>query len=273
MDSPEQRICEDVPKLTLGLAQLTQEIVTALIDAGFYSYQLRAYSGTHRYTAAILAYVFGVGTFMTVAAPNFGGLFKKQQALEGSYRHLHTRLRANAEPIAFYGGIAKEGDLLKTRFKEVLAHAARVLDKQWRFSMVQDFLLKYCGATVAVALIIGPFFGGHLRPESTVAGRAQMLANMRYHTSVIIALFGALGTLGTASRKMLKLGAYADRIEEMREAMAGIARGAGTGEFSNSSSSLNGFGVQLHLQATFKPGFIVLCILMLPKLPQTPPKN
>lgn len=64
----------------------------------------------------------------------------------------------------------------------------------------QDFLLKYLGATVAVALIIGPFFGGHMRPENSVKGRAQMLSNMRYHTSVIISLFGALGTLGAASR-------------------------------------------------------------------------
>lgn len=52
----------------------------------------RRYSGTHRYTAAILAYVFGVGSFMAVASPNFGGLFKRQQALEGKYRTLQVRL-------------------------------------------------------------------------------------------------------------------------------------------------------------------------------------
>ena len=39
---------------------------------------------------------------------------------------------------------------------------------------LQDFLLKYLGATVAVYLIIGPFFKGHMRPENTVQGRAQV---------------------------------------------------------------------------------------------------
>lgn len=34
----------------------------------------------------------------------------------------------------------------------------------------------------------------------------QMLSNMRYHTSVIIALFGAAGTLGSSSRKLMKVG-------------------------------------------------------------------
>ena len=45
---------------------------------------------------------------------------------------------------------------------------------------------------------------------------------MRYHTSVIISLFGAMGTLGSSSRKLMKLGAYADRIREMERVMADI---------------------------------------------------
>lgn len=200
------------------------------MDAAFFSYQLRAYSGTHRYTAAILAYVFGAGAFMAVAAPNFGGLFKRQQVLEGAYRALHARLRANAEPVAFYGGVGKEGGVVRAKFREVVAHAARLLGVQWRFSMVQDFLLKYFGATVAVALIVGPFFAGHMRPEASVAGRAQMLSNMRYHTAVVISLFGALGTLGASSRKFLKLGAYADRVAEMERVMREIRGGAAAGE-------------------------------------------
>lgn len=85
IDSPEQRVCEDVPKLAGGLADLTRECLTASVDALFYAYQLKRYSGTNKYTAAILGYVFGAGTLMTVAASNFGGLFKKQQSLEGEY--------------------------------------------------------------------------------------------------------------------------------------------------------------------------------------------
>ena len=155
--------------------------------------------------------------------------------------------------------------------------------------LLQDFLLKYLGATVAVALIIGPFFRGHMRPEGTERGRAQMLSNMRcgvvgaaaprrllcnecfapvlptpappppapllpptapllththpcthtthhapihthrYHTSVIISLFGALGTLGSSSRKVMRLGAYAERVVEMERAMRDIKAGRGRG--------------------------------------------
>ena len=83
IQNPEQRICEDVPKFTKGLADLTLEWVNAVIDAGFYAWMLRSYSKTNKYTFAILAYVIGAGTATSVLAPNFGRLFKKQQENEG----------------------------------------------------------------------------------------------------------------------------------------------------------------------------------------------
>jgi hypothetical protein len=79
---------------------------------------------------------------------------------------------------------------------------------------------------MAVILIIGPFFSGHLRPGETTRGRASMLANMRYHTSVIISLFTALGTLASSSRKLMKLGAYADRILKLEDIAKEISAGA-----------------------------------------------
>lgn len=83
IQNPEQRICEDIPKFTKGLAELTGEWTNAIIDAGFYAYQLRAYSKSNKYTAAILAYVIGAGGLTGLLAPNFGKLFKRQQENEG----------------------------------------------------------------------------------------------------------------------------------------------------------------------------------------------
>lgn len=95
----------------------------------------------------------------------------------------------------------------------------------------QDFHTKYLAATMAVILIIGPFFSGHLRPGETTRGRASMLANMRYHTSVIISLFTALGTLAASSRKLMKLGAYADRILELEGTAKEISAGVPSHRF------------------------------------------
>ena len=95
--NPEQRICEDVPKFTKGLAELVGEWVNAVIDAAFYSWQLKQYSQTNTYTLAILGYVIGAGGITSVLAPNFGRLFKRQQENEGARGFLpclFTRLLA-----------------------------------------------------------------------------------------------------------------------------------------------------------------------------------
>jgi ABC-type uncharacterized transport system fused permease/ATPase subunit len=47
LDSPEQRICEDIPKLCTGMSNLSQEWVVSLVDTVFYSYRLKSYMGTH----------------------------------------------------------------------------------------------------------------------------------------------------------------------------------------------------------------------------------
>ncbi|MFQ6636786.1 hypothetical protein Gotur_013658, partial [Gossypium turneri] len=163
----------------------------------------------------VLAYVLGAGAAIRNFSPAFGKLMSKEQQLEGEYRQLHSRLRTHAESIAFYGGESREESHIQQKFKTLVKHLRVVLHDHWWFGMIQDFLLKYLGATVAVVLIIEPFFAGHLRPDASTLGRAEMLSNLRYHTSVVISLFQALGTLSISSRRLNRLSGYADRIHEL----------------------------------------------------------
>jgi len=48
-----------------------------------------------------------------------------------------VRLRENAEPVAFYGGVQKEGALISARFQQLVKHRLRLLHTQWNFNMVQ----------------------------------------------------------------------------------------------------------------------------------------
>lgn len=50
---------------------------------------------------------------------------------------MHVRLRDNAEPVAFYGGIHVEGALIESKFGELLRHRLRLLRTQWKFNMTQ----------------------------------------------------------------------------------------------------------------------------------------
>ncbi|KAI4325947.1 hypothetical protein MLD38_031305 [Melastoma candidum] len=214
ISNPEQRIASDIPRFCSELSGLVMDDLTAVADGLLYTWQLCSYASP-KYVFWILAYVLGAGTMIRNFSPAFGNLMSKEQQLEGDYRQLHSRLRTHAESIAFYGGETREASHIKEKFNKLVRHLRVVHHEHWWFGMIQDFLLKYLGATVAVVLIIEPFFAGHLRPETSTLGRAEMLSNLRYHTSVIKSLFQSLGTLSISSRRLTRLSGYADRIHEL----------------------------------------------------------
>lgn len=214
ISNPEQRIASDIPRFSAELSEVIQENMTALFDGILYTWRLCSYASP-KYALWILAYVFGAGLITGNLSPPFGKLLSKEQQLEGEYRQIHTRLRTHSESIAFYGGQDRESLIVENRFKTLIKHLSNVLHTQWWFGIIQDFTLKYLGATVGVVLIIEPFFSGNLKPDHSTLGRAAMLSNMRYHTSVIISLFQALGTVAVNSRKLNRISGYADRIREM----------------------------------------------------------
>eukprot|EP00850_Spirogloea_muscicola_P015567 SM000120S25716 [mRNA] locus=s120:398087:406079:+ [translate_table: standard] len=234
--NPDERFSSDVPKFCNELADLTRDNINAICDAVFYTLRLCSYASP-KYALGILAYVLGAGLTTGILSPPFGKLMAKEQHLRGEYRQLHARLRTHSESIAFYGGQKREASLILNCFKQLINHTAGVLRTQWRFGMVQDFLLKYCGATWAVVLIIGPFFGGELRPKSTLTGRANMLSQMRYHTSVVISLFQALGTLAGCTRQLKRLSGYAERIKELKTVSQELQR-SGSSENSQAHGSI-----------------------------------
>ncbi|GMP54406.1 hypothetical protein CsSME_00019597 [Camellia sinensis var. sinensis] len=212
--NPEQRIASDVPRFCSELSDIVQDDLTAVTDGLLYTWRLCSYASP-KYVFWILAYVLGAGAMIRNFSPSFGTLMSKEQQLEGEYRQVHSRLRTHAESIAFYGGETREESHIQQKFKTLVRHMRVVLHDHWWFGMIQDFLLKYLGATVAVILIIEPFFSGDLRPDTSTLGRAEMLSNLRYHTSVIISLFQSLGTLSISQRRLNRLSGYADRIHEL----------------------------------------------------------
>ncbi|ONM34279.1 ABC transporter D family member 1 [Zea mays] len=222
--NPEQRIASDIPKFCSELSDLVQDDLAAIVEGLIYIWRLCSYASP-KYVLWILAYVIGAGGTIRKFSPAFGKLKSTEQQLEGEYRQLHSRLRTHAESVAFYGGENREASHIKQRFRALVKHLNVVLHENWWFGMIQDFLLKYLGATVGVILIIEPFFAGNLKPESSTLGRAEMLSNLRYHTSVIISLFQSLGTISISSRRLNILSGYANRIHELLDVSRELSGG------------------------------------------------
>ncbi|XP_042419825.1 ABC transporter D family member 1-like isoform X2 [Zingiber officinale] len=214
INNPEQRIASDIRKFCSEFSEIIQDDLTAVTDGLTYTWRLCSYASP-KYVLWILAYVIGAGASIRVFSPDFRNLMSMEQQLEGNYRQLHSRLRTHVESIAFYGGETREASYINEKFEALVKHLNIVHRDQWWFGIIQDFLLKYLGATVAVVLIIEPFFAGALSLDASTLGRAKMLSNLRYHTSVITSLFQSLGTLSTSSWRLNRLSGFADRIHEL----------------------------------------------------------
>merc|ERR1719262_1050254 len=122
------------------MAQCTGEVICSIVDVLFYSQRLSSYTRTNSYTFAMCAYIFCAGTLTKVLSPNFAKMYKKKQALEGSYRMAQSRLKSNSESVAFYKkGIAVEAKTIDQRLAQMVSHNGKLLFSTWKFSMVQDF--------------------------------------------------------------------------------------------------------------------------------------
>uniref|UniRef100_A0A0D9WBV5 ABC transporter domain-containing protein n=1 Tax=Leersia perrieri TaxID=77586 RepID=A0A0D9WBV5_9ORYZ len=246
ISNPEQRIASDIPKFCSELSELVQDDLAAVAEGLIYTWRLCSYASP-KYMLWIVAYILVAGGAIRKFSPAFGKLKSTEQQLEGDYRQLHSRLRTHAESVAFYGGGNREAYHIMQRFKALIRHLNRVLHENWWFGMIQDFFLKYFGATVAVVLIIEPFFSGHLRPDSSTLGRAEMLSNLRYHTSVIISLFQSLGILSISTRRLNILSGYADRIHELLDVSRELS-GARDKSLNHNSSAGNYISEANHIE-------------------------
>lgn len=94
---------------------------------------------------------------------------------------MQETLKSTVEPVALLRGIKHDEENVRGAYAKLVRHTRKVLSAQWYSGVSTDFLLKYLGATAAVVLIIGPFFGRGGTANTTLS-RAKMLSDMRYHT-------------------------------------------------------------------------------------------
>ena len=109
----------------------------------------------------LIVYALG-GTAVSVAlGQKLVGLNFAQEAREADFRYALVRLRDNAEAIAFYGGEAAEGELLRARFRAALANLQDILLASRNLSFFTSsyrFLISFLPAAVVAPL----FFRGEI---------------------------------------------------------------------------------------------------------------
>ncbi len=204
VENPEQVLVNDVHRLCDDLSEVALDIVKAIFDGSYFTFRL-ARQTSWMWASASWIYVVCAVTLVRGLSPPFGKLEAVRQTLEGRFRRSLTNVGTNGEAIAAFGGDQREQQIVESRFAALIRHIEKITAVKFRFGIVEDFVVKYCATTVAMCVIMGPFFGGSLRSDGTTMGNADTLATMRYVTSVIINQLVAIGGLAVCFRKLTKL--------------------------------------------------------------------
>ena len=217
LSDADQRIAEDVPKLSTTLAALFPGLVKPIVDIAWFSVRMWQLTGKTG-VALLYAYMFfGLGCLRLIA-PDFGGMEARSSRLEGEFRHTHARLKAHAESVAFCGGGPYEQRSADGRFAQLAKHSKSVLRRKWTFGIADHFLTKELphNVTWGLSMLFVVKFGdtlGDLQRQGDLAHDLRFLATTVSHS------FNAFGEILDLYKKFDELGGHALRVHTLLDTL------------------------------------------------------
>ncbi|KAI9841427.1 MAG: hypothetical protein M1837_000703 [Sclerophora amabilis] len=217
----DQFITQDLTLFCASAASLYSSLGKPFVDVCVFNYQLFRSLGPLALTGLAGNY-FLTATILRRLSPPFGKLKAVEGRREGDFRGLHSRLIANAEEVAFYGGADMEKIFLDKGFKELKGWMEGIYSLKIRYNMLEDFVLKYSwsafGYLVTSLPVFLPAWGGlggaselgNVRPEG---GRErdrmkEFITNKR----LMLSLADAGGRMMYSIKDLSELAGYTSRV-------------------------------------------------------------
>ena len=220
----DQFICNDVTMFTASAASLYSSIGKPLVDICVYNYQLYRSLGPLALTG-LLANYFITATALRRLSPPFGKLKAVEGRREGDFRGLHSRLIANAEEVAFYGGADIEKVFLDKSFNDLKTWMEGIYRLKIRYNMLEDFVLKYSWSAFGYLITSFPVFlpewSGSLidssEPKNTTSDPADGRQHSRMKSFVtnkrlMLSLADAGGRMMYSLKDLSELAGHTSRV-------------------------------------------------------------
>ncbi|KAI9682289.1 MAG: hypothetical protein M1817_000343 [Caeruleum heppii] len=217
----DQFITQDLTLFCASAASLYSSLGKPFVDLCVFNYQLFRSLGPLALTGLLSNY-FLTATLLRRLSPPFGKLKAVEGRREGDFRGLHSRLIANAEEVAFYGGADMEKVFLDKEFKELRVWMERIYTLKIRYNILEDFVLKYSwsafGYLITSLPVFLPAWGGlggvlELADAAEKGGRErgrmkEFITNKR----LMLSLADAGGRMMYSIKDLSELAGYTSRV-------------------------------------------------------------
>lgn len=165
LENADHCLTEDITTFSQSVAHLYSHITKPMLDIvviTFTLFRMAHEMGAYGVPAPAIAFcsVCVTALILRKMTPRFGKMVAEEARRKGYLRFVHSRLIANAEEIAFYGGHKVELGLLQKSYRALARQMNLIFNQRLWYIMLEQFLMKYMWSATGMVMISLPIMTG-----------------------------------------------------------------------------------------------------------------